>query len=292
MSTAKNPKKSAQERPDPATLGLPRTGADSHAHLDILISESAPADERRATALAALDRAIAAGVAHVGQVFLSPEAYEANRSFFADRAEVFFLLGIHPNEAMRCTGQTLAAMRRVFAADPQLRAVGEIGLDFYWDDCPRVIQEEALRLQLAMVRELDRPVVIHSREAAPETLAILEGEGFAGRPLLWHCFGGDDAIPLLDRFLANGWHISIPGPVTYPANQALREAVTRIPTNRLLLETDCPYLSPQPWRGKRNEPAFTAFTAQTVAGCRGLTPAELWTACGENTRRFFGLEEI
>ncbi len=286
MSTSKH----KQDRPDPASLGLPPTGADAHAHLDILARESASQEERRAVALAALERAAASGVARVGQVFLSPEAYETGKTFFDAWPGVFFLLGIHPTEGMRCTGQTVAAMRQAFAADSRLRAVGEIGLDFYWDDCPKMVQEEAFRLQLALARERALPVVIHSRAAAPECLAILEAEGFAGRPLLWHCFGGDDAIPLLDRLLANGWHISIPGPVTYPANTALRQAVSRIPRDRLLLETDCPYLAPQPWRGKPNEPAFTVFTAQTVAACQGLDTAELWTLCGENTRRFFSLD--
>jgi TatD DNase family protein len=181
-------------------------------------------------------------------------------------------------------------MRQAFAHDARLRAVGEIGLDFYWDTCPRVVQEEALRLQLDLARDRNLPVVIHSRSAAPQTLAALEAEGFAGRPLVWHCFGGTDAVPLLDRFLANGWHISIPGPVTYPANRELREAVARIPHDRLLIETDCPYLAPQPWRGTPNEPALVAFTAQTVAACLGMDAPDVWRLCGANTRRFFGLD--
>lgn len=269
-------------RTDPRALGLPSGGADSHAHLDLF--------KKRDDLDAILERARAAGVSHIGQVFLSPEAYAEGREVYGAHEEIFFVLGMHPNEAMHCTGQALAAMRTAFAGDARLRAVGEIGLDFYWKDCPPIVQEEAFRLQLELAKERNLPVVIHSREAAGQTLALLEGEGFAGRPLLWHCFGGDDALPLLDRFLANGWHISIPGPVTYPANTALREAVARIPHERMLLETDCPYLTPLPWRGKTNEPAYVAFTAHTVAACLGLEPNVLWQLCGANTRRFFGLD--
>ena len=116
----------------------------------------------------------------------------------------------------------------------------------------------------------------------------LEARGFAGYPLLWHCFGGGPA--LARRILKNGWHISVPGPVTYPANAALREALPLIPAERLLLETDSPYLAPAPWRGRRNEPALTVFTARAVAEARGVAPEELWLTCGENARRFFGLD--
>ena len=232
-------KKKDTPRPLPDTLGLPPTGADSHAHLDSEgIIERLPE---------VMGRARSTGLASIGQVFLGPAAYHANKGTFAGYPGVFFLMGIHPCDGQECTGATLKAMREAFAEDPKLRAVGEIGLDFYWKDCPPFIQEEAFRVQLALAKETDRPVVIHSRDAAKDTLRILEAEGFSGRPVLWHCFSGD-AVDFLDRFLANGWHISIPGPVTYPANHDLREAVA--------LE-------------------------------RGMDPAELWTLCGDNTRRFF-----
>ena len=249
-------KKKDTPRPLPDTLGLPPTGADSHAHLD-----SEGLIERLPEVM---ERARKTGLATIGQVFLGPAAYRTNKDAFAAYPGVFFLMGIHPCDAQECTGATLKAMREAFAEDPRLRAVGEIGLDFYWKDCPPFIQEEAFRVQLALAKETDLPVVIHSRDAAKDTLRVLEAEGFAGRRVLWHCFSGD-AVDFLDRFLANGWHISIPGPVTYPANHDLHDAVKRIPLERLMVETDCPYLSPVPWRGKPNEPALVAFTAEDVA---------------------------
>lgn len=196
-------------------------------------------------------------------------------------------LGVHPEEAGSFTGADLRDLAAAFRGDDRLRAVGEIGLDFHHNEAPAPVQEEVFRLQLNLARELDLPVVIHSRDAAADTLRIMEAEGFAGRAALWHCFSGD-AVAHAERIMANGWHVSIPGPVTYPANQALREAVATLPADRLLIETDCPYLAPVPWRGKRNEPALAAFTAAAVAVARNMDPAELWTLCGATMRRFFG----
>ncbi|MBB5143309.1 TatD DNase family protein [Desulfovibrio intestinalis] len=271
--------KKSVDRIDPVSVALPLEGVDSHAHLD---GEEFDQDRE-----SVLERARACGVAHVGNVFLGPEDFNSRRHYFADHPEVFFLLGIHPCHGQDCTPDTLEAMRRAFREEPRLKAVGEIGLDFYWDDCPREVQYETFSTQLRLAREVERPVVIHCREAEEETLMVLESQGFKDYPLLWHCFGkGPD---LAQRIIRNGWHISVPGPVTYKANEDLRQAVTVIPAARLMLETDAPYLAPLPWRGKRNEPAFTVFTARTVAETRGEEPEDLWRMCGQNARRFFGV---
>ena len=272
--------KKKTERPDPASLGLPRVGVESHAHLD---GEEFSAGELPAV----LDRAAAAGIAQVGNVFLGPAAYVANRGLFADRPEVFFILGRHPCDAAKAGLGDVAAMEAAFRADPRLRAVGEIGLDYYWDAATAESQKRLFRDQLALARELDRPVVIHSREAEADTLAILDDLRFAGRPLVWHCFGGDAA--LAREIARRGFHLSIPGPVTYAKNTALAEAVAGCDPSRLLLETDAPYLTPEPWRGKRNEPALLVFTARRVAELLGLPLTALWQRTGDNARAFFGL---
>lgn len=263
----------------PEALGLPLTGVDSHAHLDLRHF-----DKDLSLVLA---KARAAGVANIGNVFLSAEAWENGRKLFADRPEVFFLLGVHPTDAMRYSPATRMAMKRAFIADERLRAVGEIGLDFYWKDCPPDVQIAAFIDQLHLARELGRPVVIHCRDAYTATIGILREQGIHGYPLLWHCFGGtiDEARYIVDA----GWHISIPGPVTFPANNELRAALAAVPRDRLLVETDCPYLAPMPYRGKRNEPAYTAFTVAAMAEALGMEAAELWTICGDNARRFFGI---
>ncbi len=266
-----------RERELPEALDLPPVGADSHAHLD---GRDFDVDE-------VLARALACGVRTVGNVFLGPEAYREGRGLFEGHPDVFFLLGVHPHDAAKMTEDDLAGMREAFTADTRLRAVGEIGLDYYYDFSPREDQQRWFRRQLSLARELDQRVVIHCRDAEDDCLAILDSMGFGGRPLLWHCFGlGPDWARLI---VERGWHISVPGTVTYARSLDLREAVKIIPSDRLLLETDCPYLSPEPWRGKRNEPALLGFTAREIALLRGEDVRELWQRCGDNAREFFGL---
>ncbi len=282
-------KKNDKQRPFPNSLGLPLSGADAHAHLDSRgLLEDLPA---------VMERAHKAGISHIAQVFCRLEDYFAHRNAICPEAwnnasapwpEIVFCLGVHPNDVGEFNGSSLNALAEAFREDGRLRALGEIGLDFYHKTCSPPVQEEAFRVQLRLARRLDLPVVIHSRDAAVETLRVLEEEGFVGRPLLWHCFSGD-AVPYAARITGNGWHVSIPGPASYPANTDLRAAIATLPADRLLIETDCPYLAPEPWRGKRNEPALAAFTGLAVAEARGLAPAALWTMCGENMRRFFGV---
>ena len=236
---------------------------------------------------ATLERAFASGVSHIGNVLLRAEEYDQSREFFADWPQVFFILGIHPNESNQYGTDTIPRLRAIVGSDARIRAIGEIGLDFYRKYCTPQVQEKAFRALLRLAREVERPVVIHSRDATQATLAVLEEEQFKGYPLLWHCFGGDAA--LMEHIVRQGWHLSIPGPVGYPGNTTLRDAVRKAPLDRLLLETDAPYLAPLEWRGRRNESAFTVFTAACIARERGMDTAELWTACGENARRFFGL---
>ncbi|MUM76706.1 YchF/TatD family DNA exonuclease [Pseudodesulfovibrio sp. F-1] len=266
-------------RPEPESLNLPLVGMESHAHLDLGDFDG----DREAI----LERARAAGVSHLINVFLGPDAYERGRSLFDDHPEVSFLLGVHPNDADRLTDVALARMRDHFVADPRLRGLGEIGLDYYWERVPHDIQQRAFVRQLELARELGLPVVIHSRDADADTLALLTENGFRDYPVLWHCFGA--GLDLARSVVDNGWHVSIPGTVTYRRTDDLQAAVARIPFERLLLETDCPFLAPEPWRGKRNHPALLAFTAKRVAEIKGRSVEDIWRITGDNARRFFGL---
>jgi TatD DNase family protein len=259
---------------------LPRTGVDAHAHLD---------DDRFSGDLEqVVARAFAAGVAQIVQVFLSPAAWERGRALFAGCPEIYFTLGIHPNEADTYDAAAASDIRAAVKSDPRIRAIGEIGLDYYRDTCPRRIQKEVFAGQLRLARELDLPVVVHCRDAEEDALALLDAEGFTGYPLLWHCFGGDARAAR--RILAGGRHISLPGPLTYPANRDLRAAVAEIPLDRLMTETDCPYLAPVPLRGRRNEPAWAAYVLAALAEAKDMPPGDVWTACGDNARRFFGID--
>jgi TatD DNase family protein len=150
------------------------------------------------------------------------------------------------------------------------------------------VQQRLFQEQAHLARELDLPLVVHCREAVQETLDILIDTGMKDRKVLWHCFGGD--WELAQNILGHSWTISIPGPVTFRKSDRLREAVAHIPLDQLVLETDCPFLTPEPFRGKRNEPALTVFTAQAVAKAQGRATEEVWAACGRTARDFFGLK--
>ncbi len=270
---------SAKKQPFFPPPALPRTGVEAHAHLSgkLFLEDM---DET-------IERARRAGVAQILQVFLSAAAYRDNIRRFDAHSDVFFCIGIHPIEAHEHEDAELEEIIAIIRQDARIKAVGEIGLDYYWKDCPPERQAHMFRLQLEMAKALELPVVIHCRDAVADTLRMLDEAGMAGRPLLWHCFGGDTDMAM--RIVENGWHLSIPGPITYPANQALRDAVAAAPPDRLLVETDCPYLSPVPLRGKRNEPANLGYTIDVMAKVRAMPVEELWTICGDNARRFYGL---
>ncbi|NDV22333.1 TatD family deoxyribonuclease [Desulfovibrio sp. JC022] len=272
-------KMAKKNRALPQSVGINIPGVETHAHLDL--------EEFREDLPEVLTRAKESGVGKIGNVFLGPQAYHENKKLFADYPEVFFLLGVHPNDSGKFVEDDIEAMRDAFKTEPRLKAVGEIGLDFYWDRVPYDVQEDVFRKQLKLADELDLPVVIHSRDAHERTIEVLEDFGWSGKPLLWHCFGGD--AETAKRIVDHGWYISVPGPVTYKKNEIAQEAVKSIPLDRLVLETDCPFLTPEPWRGKRNEPAFVVFTAAKVAELKEMDVNELWKACSENAHKFFNL---
>jgi len=270
-----------KERPLPESLGLPKVGVETHAHLDYKREESTP--------LAfTLERAQRAGLDRLANVFLGPEAYRANAPAFKDYPQVFFLLGIHPDDCGTGDLGRIADMAPLFRTDDNIKAMGEIGLDFYWKDVSPELQKRFFREQLALARDLGKPVAIHSRDAAAETLRILDDTKLPGEMILWHCFGaGPD---LAEELIHRGYTVSIPGPVTYPKNEELRRAVAILEMDRLVLESDAPFLTPEPYRGTPNQPAYNVFTAQAVARVKGIPTEEVWRITGENARRFYGLE--
>jgi TatD DNase family protein len=269
-----------KKRPEPASLGLPAGGADAHAHLDLgELAEDLPG---------VLDRARGAGVSTIVNVYLGPRAYGTNSPALLDKPGIGHVVGIHPNDVGEVEAAEFDELAELLTSGTPIRALGEIGLDHYWDKAPKDVQERLFRDQLALARERDLPVVIHCRDALESTLAILEADGWRDRPLLWHCFG--ERADVARRIMAAGWCVSVPGTVTYRKNDELRDAMREIDPARLMIETDCPYLAPEPWRGKRNEPALAVFTAAAVAEATGRDASELWVRCGENVRRFFSLE--
>lgn len=224
---------------------------DSHTHLT---SCAQPGEELVAGA-------VAVGVRRIVTVGTDLADSAAALALAERFPEVYAAVGLHPNSAAGCTEADISELARL-AAHPRCVAVGETGLDHYRDHAPRADQLRAFRAQIEVARELGKPLSIHTRAADDDTLAMLD-EHAGGVQVIMHCFSMADR---LDECLAHpGWFISFAGNVTYPANQALRAAMLRVPAGRLLVETDAPYLAPAPLRGRRNVPANVVHTARAVA---------------------------
>ena len=208
--------------------------------------------------------------------------------------QIYAAVGIHPHDAKELDETTLAELDNL-AGNPKVVAVGEIGLDYYRDLSPREVQRRALRIQLDWAANLGKPVIIHDRNAHEEILAVL-GEwaagitdtGLADRLGVLHTFSGD--LTMAQRAIELGFYISVSGPVTYHHANQLRAVVRSLPLDRLLLESDCPYLTPEPHRGKRNEPAYVRLTGERIAAIKGLSLLELARVTTSNAERLFGIE--
>lgn len=200
-----------------------------------------------------------------------------------------FAAGVHPHEARRfeAPGANLPTLvREALAGTPGACAIGEIGLDYHYDLSPRDVQRRVFRSQVGLAREMGLPIVIHTREADQDTVAIVREEGRGEVRGVFHCFSGTAALAA--EALDLGFLVSFSGILTFPKADALREIAARIPADRLLVETDCPYLAPVPMRGQRNEPAWVVRTAERLAELRGVPPAELERVVATNFARLFG----
>ncbi|MEP7366292.1 MAG: TatD family hydrolase [Acidobacteriota bacterium] len=258
---------------------------DSHCHLD------GPrfAEDREAV----IDRALQAGVERmlsIGSGDGPPDLETAIR--IADQyAPVWATVGVHPHDAEKATGATMQELEALLR-HPKVVGLGEIGLDYHYENSPREVQKAVFRDQLAIARQAGVPVIIHTREAWDDTFAILEecwvwpGTGVETvLPGIMHCFSG--GVAEAERSMAMGFRISIAGVVTFPKSDELRAAAKTVPDDRLLVETDSPYLAPVPYRGKRNEPSYVVETAKRVAAERGVTYEELCRVTTANFDRLF-----
>jgi TatD DNase family protein len=201
---------------------------------------------------------------------------------------VRFSIGVHPHQAAQfaaAPGQAADVVRRGLQAEGAL-AIGEIGLDYHYDFSPRDVQRGVFEAQVALARELSLPVVIHTREATDDTFDVLRSAGERAVRGVFHCFTGD--VPMAQRALELDFHISLSGIVSFPRANELREVAAMIPADRLLIETDAPYLAPVPHRGKRNEPAFVARVAEIVAEVRRLPVDEIAETTARNLDTLLG----
>ncbi|PYM65592.1 MAG: hydrolase TatD [Candidatus Rokuibacteriota bacterium] len=244
---------------------------DTHAHLH----DGLFAADRDA----ALVRARAAGILRVVTIGTDVSTSREAVALAGRHPDVYAAVGIHPHDAATADPAALAELASLARA-PKVVAIGEIGLDYYRNLAPREAQLRALRAQLALAHDVGKPVLVHCREAHEDVLGELEAAEVSAVGGILHCFSGDLAVA--ERGLALGLLLSIAGPVTYPNAHRLAEVVRRVPLDRLVLETDCPYLPPQPWRGQRNEPAYLPTTAARVAELRGV-PVETLAALTTRT---------
>jgi TatD DNase family protein len=251
---------------------------DSHCHLDYYNEEEGELD-------AVLARARAGGVATMVTIGTKVSQFDRVRRIAERYDDVYCTVGIHPHEAAS-EPETDVGRLVELTRHPKVIGIGETGLDFYYDHSPRDRQAEVFRTHIAAARETGLPLIVHSRNADAETAQILE-EGAAGDGLqgLIHCFS--TTRELSDRAVKIGFLVSLSGILTFKNAEQLREIAKEIPADRVLVETDAPYLAPVPHRGKRNEPAFVAHTARHLAELRGVPPEELAATTTANFFRLF-----
>ncbi|MCU0492172.1 MAG: TatD family hydrolase [Chloroflexaceae bacterium] len=253
---------------------------DTHAHLHLPpFADDLPQ---------VLERATDNGVGRIIEIGYNLDSSRAALALAEAHPQIYAVVGVQPNYAVALPGDWLAQVRAL-AHHPKVVAIGEIGLDFYWNKATPEQQETVFCEQLALARELRLPVVIHSREAQADTVRVLRAHAI-GQPGVMHSFSGDWAYAL--QCLEIGFYLSLAGPVTFSKAHDLHDVARRAPLDRLLTETDCPYLTPHPHRGKRNEPAYVRLVAERIATLRGLTTPACAEAVWYNAAQAFSFAPV
>lgn len=257
---------------------------DSHAHID-----GQEYDEDRDEVVSRAREAGVRAILNVGTGDPASGAFERAVRVAEKYENVFAAVGVHPHDAKLFDDEVQERLKRLAQVSSRVIAWGEIGLDYHYDHSPREVQREVFRRQLRIARELELPVIIHSREADEDTVGLLREEmGDSRRRGIMHCFGGGPQMA--ESVLELGFMISFAGNVTFKKAEDLRDVARRVPTERLLAETDCPYLTPVPFRGRRNEPARVREVVAVLAELHGMEPEELGRITTENFSRFFNLD--
>lgn len=251
---------------------------DTHAHYD---DEAFDAD--RETLLASMPEHGVGLILDPGcDLGSSRRAVELARTY----PHVYAAVGWHPENCAPYTEDSLDALR-AWAREPKVVAIGEIGLDYYWEqNPPRELQQRVLRDQLALAQELDLPVIVHDREAHADSLAIVQE--FPAVRGVFHCFSG--SVEMARELLKRGWYLGFDGPVTYKSNKKAAEVLAVTPLERILVETDSPYMAPEPCRGKRNDSSLLVYVLEKIAALKGISAEEMTRITQENGCRLFGIE--
>lgn len=257
------------------------TMVDSHAHLDSVQFED-DLDQ-------VLRRADDAGIRQILTIGCDLKSSAKSVTLANKYGMISAAVGIHPHDAQEATPEGLALIESLCSSS-EVVAIGEIGLDFYRDRSPREQQRHAFRQQLRLAQRLKKPVIVHDRDAHDEVLQMLQEEGTQQTGGVLHCFSGD--LKMARACIDLGFYLSFTGNITYPKNSELRDVVAGIPIDRILVETDCPYLSPLPYRGKRNEPSYIVKTAEKIAEIKGLTLTDVSRVTNRNAYDLFGIGTV
>lgn len=250
---------------------------DTHAHYD-----DKQFDIDRQDILSAIE---AEGVGTIVNASASYRSCERVVKMAQEYPFMYAMVGVHPDHVGELNEESFAEMKKLFQ-EPKVVAVGEIGLDYYWDNEPRELQKEWFIKQLELARELNLPVNIHSRDAAEDTFQIMK-EYATGMKGIIHCFSGSKELAL--EYVKMGFHIGVGGVVTFKNGKKLKQVVEAIPLEYIVLETDCPYLAPEPFRGKRNNSSYIKYVAEEIARLKGVTYKEVVAQTEKNAREIYGL---
>lgn len=252
---------------------------DSHAHLD----DEAFDDDRDQVINALYEN----GIDFIVNIACDLKSSKTSQELARTYENIYATVGVHPHDAITYTDEVEETLK-ILAQEKKVVAVGEIGLDYYYDNSPRHIQKEVFKRQLKLANELRKNVVVHSRDASQDTFDILkEAHDKYEFKAVIHCYS--QSLEMLKEYLRLGDYISLGGAVTFKNSKIRKEVAKIVPLDRLLLETDCPYMTPVPYRGKRNEPKYVNIVAEYIADLRGISKSDLVKVTDENTKRFYNI---
>jgi len=233
-----------------------------------------------------IERAHKAGVKYMVVVGFNQETIPLALEIAEKHENIYAAVGWHPVDAIDCTEEDLQWIEEL-ASHPKVVALGEMGLDYHWDKSPKDVQKRVFKEQIALAKKLSMPIIIHNREATEDVLGILEEENAKEVGGIMHCYS--DSTEYVDRILAMDFHISLGGPVTFKNAKSPKEVAKVVPLDRLLIETDAPYLAPHPHRGKRNEPALVTLVAEEIAELKAISYDQLAKQTTANAKKLYGI---
>lgn len=251
---------------------------DTHAHLN--------ATQFEEDVVEVIERAKSENVSHIVVVGFDRETITRAMKLTEQYDMIYAAVGWHPVDAIDMTDEDLEWIKQL-AAHPKVVAIGEMGLDYYWDKSPKEIQQEVFRKQIRLAKEVKLPIIIHNREATEDVVKILQEENASEVGGIMHCFTG--SLETAEQCMKMNFYLSFGGPVTFKNAKKPKEVVKEIPMDFLLIETDCPYLTPHPFRGKRNEPSYVKYVAEQIAELKGLTFEEVAKKTSDNAMKLFGI---